>query len=51
MAGWEEDLSKCTEYGHLPENARKYVEKIEELLDIPVTWIGVGADREQTLRK
>lgn len=47
MPGWEEDLSSCKEFAELPENARKYCEKIEEILDIPVVWIGVGPDREQ----
>ena len=35
MPGWEKDTSLCRTYEELPENARKYVEKIEELLDIP----------------
>ncbi|KAK3883587.1 hypothetical protein Pcinc_012090 [Petrolisthes cinctipes] len=45
MPGWKQDTSQCRTYGDLPENARNYVEKIEELLNVPVKWIGVGKSR------
>lgn len=45
MPGWQEDTSQCRTYQELPVNARNYVEKIEELVNVPVKWIGVGKSR------
>lgn len=50
VAGWSEDISKCTKWEDLPENAQKYVLRIQELLDIPVSWVGVGPDRCSMLK-
>jgi len=49
--GWSEDISKARKYADLPLNARKYVEAIEQLLEVPVTWIGVGPGREAIVEK
>ncbi len=46
MPGWKEDISAARTISELPENARKYVEKIEELLGCPVEFVGVGQSRE-----
>jgi len=46
LDGWKDDLSKIREYEKLPENARKYVELIEKLLGVNITWIGVGPARD-----
>lgn len=35
MPGWQEDTSQCRTFEELPVNARSYVEKIEELIDVP----------------
>ena len=43
--GWE-NISGCKTFEELPENARKYVEFIEEYIGIPATFIGTGAGRE-----
>ncbi|MBI4231960.1 adenylosuccinate synthase [Candidatus Peregrinibacteria bacterium] len=45
LPGWQEDLSKIRNYSDLPENARKYIETIEELIDCKATSIGVGVNR------
>lgn len=45
LEGWSEDISKCTSFAQLPVNAKKYVLRIQELLNIPVSWVGVGPDR------
>merc|ERR1712060_919936 len=50
MVGWSEDISSCTCWEHLPANAKKYCMRIQELLDIPVSWVGVGPDRQSMLR-
>ncbi|KAK8724593.1 hypothetical protein OTU49_011165, partial [Cherax quadricarinatus] len=45
MPGWMQDTAQCRTYEELPQNARSYVEKIEELISVPVKWIGVGKSR------
>lgn len=49
LDGWKEDITGCTSYEELPVNARKYVERIEGLLGIPVKIISVGPKRQQTI--
>jgi adenylosuccinate synthase len=46
MPGWNDDISEVRNYEDLPENARNYVEKVEELIACPITSIGVGVDRQ-----
>ena len=43
------DLSKCKTYDELPINAKKFLERIEELTNTPIKYIGVGADRENII--
>ena len=43
------DISKCRKFEDLPINARKYINRIEELTDTPVKFIGVGAGREEII--
>ncbi len=47
--GWKEDISKCTTFEQLPVNAQQYVRRIEELLRVPIKYIGVGAGREDMI--
>ncbi|PWL73767.1 adenylosuccinate synthase [Candidatus Gastranaerophilales bacterium] len=47
--GWKSDISGIREYEKLPENCRKYLERLEELLGVPVSIVSVGPDREQTI--
>jgi adenylosuccinate synthase len=49
LPGWDEDISGVREYGALPANARRYVERIVELTGVPVALIGVGTGRHQTI--
>jgi len=49
MPGWQEDISETREIGQLPQQARAYVEAIEELAGIPISIISVGAGREETI--
>lgn len=51
LPGWREDISKVRSFGELPTNAKKYIERIEQELGIPVTLLGVGPDRSATLKK
>ena len=45
MPGWKTDISKCRNFEDLPVKAQSYVLKIEELLGVPIWWIGVGQAR------
>jgi adenylosuccinate synthase len=46
MPGWKTDISKCRTFKELPSEAQHYVNRIEELVGCPVSFIGVGAGRE-----
>ena len=49
MPGWKTDLSDIRKYEDLPENAKKYISKVEDLIGAPIGIISVGPDREQTI--
>ena len=49
MPGWKTSLSQIKKYEDLPENAKKYIAKIEDLIGAPIGIISVGPDREQTI--
>ena len=50
-AGWGVDITGIKEYDKLPENAKKYLARLEELLECPISIISVGPDREQTIMR
>jgi len=47
--GWMSKTSDIKIYKDLPENAKKYIKRIESLLDVPVSIVSVGPDRNQTI--
>ena len=49
LPGWKIDISKIRKYEDLPTNAKKYIERIEDLIGCPVGIVSVGPDREQTI--
>jgi len=49
LPGWSERLTDLRSLDALPENARRYVERIEQLVNVPVKMISVGAGREETI--
>lgn len=49
LDGWKEDISDIKEYDKLPEAAKEYVRKIEEVTGVKVGIISVGADRKKTI--
>ena len=49
MPGWLQDISSCRTWEEIPENAKKFVKRMSELIGCPVTTVGVGPDREQTI--
>jgi len=51
VKGWNEDISKARSFGELPAQAKEYVKMIEDAAGVPVKWIGVGPEREATIRR
>jgi adenylosuccinate synthase len=49
LSGWQQDVSAARRLSDLPVNARRYVDRLGELLGLPVSIISVGPDREQTI--
>ena len=50
LDGWKEDITNVTSFDELPENAKKYIRKIEELTKAEVALFSVGPDRKQTIK-
>ena len=51
LPGWQADTNTVRSYNDLPLYAKSYIEHISSLTGIPVTFVGVGPDREQILEK
>jgi adenylosuccinate synthase len=49
LPGWQRPIGDCGSWEALPENARRYIERIGELAGAPIGLVGVGADRDQTI--
>ena len=49
LPGWRESTVGVTAYEALPENARRYLERLEALVSVPIDMISTGPDREQTI--
>lgn len=49
MPGWSDDITKAAGYEELPEAARNYIARIEELSGVKVGIVSVGPDRAQTI--
>ncbi len=50
LPGWSEDISGARTFDELPANARRYVRALEELSGAPVSAIGVGPGRDETIQ-
>jgi adenylosuccinate synthase len=49
LPGWRQNVSAARRLADLPAGARRYVDRLAELLEVPVTIISVGPDRAQTI--
>jgi adenylosuccinate synthase len=49
LDGWWEDLADVRKFDDLPVNAQRYVERVEQLAGAPVSIVGVGPRRDQTI--
>src|SRR5215831_17578341 len=47
--GWWEDISKCRRAEELPDNARRYLERVEELAGARISTVGVGPGRDENV--
>ena len=47
--GWEEDITSIKNFEELPENAKTYINAIENFIEIPITFISVGPERKQNI--
>lgn len=47
--GWQEDLAAVRSFDALPETAKKYIKRIEELTNTKVSFVGVGMKREEMI--
>ncbi|KAL4430209.1 hypothetical protein ABPG74_014768 [Tetrahymena malaccensis] len=51
VKGWNQDISKIRSYDKLPQKAKDYLSTIEDLLGVPVSWVGTGPEREAMVLK
>jgi adenylosuccinate synthase len=51
LPGWWEDISACRTFDDLPRNARDYVLALEGMIGAPISAIGVGPGRDQTIER
>jgi adenylosuccinate synthase len=49
MPGWKESTIGVTSYQALPQAARAYLERLQELAGVPIDIISTGPDRDQTI--
>ncbi len=49
LEGWSEDITGARSFGELPKPAQDYVRTLEEMAGAPISAIGVGPGRDQTL--
>lgn len=48
--GWGEEIAEVRSYDKLPENAKKYLKRVEELTGTRISIVSVGAKRDQTMK-
>lgn len=49
LPGWQQSTESVRNFDDLPKNAQDYVRYIENYLDVPVKWVGVGKGRESII--
>ena len=49
MPGWKCDTTKCRKLEELPANARKYLDRMAELVGVKIGMISIGAKRDQSI--
>jgi adenylosuccinate synthase len=49
MPGWKESTVGMTKYEQLPITARRYLERVQDVVGVPIDIISTGPDRDQTM--
>jgi len=49
LPGWRESTIGITEYAQLPLNAQRYLERVREVVGVPIDIVSTGPDRDQTI--
>jgi adenylosuccinate synthase len=49
MPGWKSSTVGLTRYEELPENARAYLDRLQDVVDVPIEIISTGPDRAETI--
>ena len=49
LPAWDEDITQVKTWDALPENAKKFLNRVSELVGVPLVTVSVGPDREQTI--
>ncbi len=49
LPGWAEEITEARSLDDLPDNARRYLDRVSELLERPITCVSVGPERSQTI--
>ena len=49
LPGWGSDIDRRAHVDDLPTEARDYVRFVEDAVGVPISFVGVGPDRAQTV--
>jgi adenylosuccinate synthase len=49
LPGWDEDISTARSLEDLPKNARRYIEAVEAMTSVPISVVGVGPGRDESI--
>ena len=49
LPGWAQEIQDVTDRGDLPVEAQRYLDRIEEILELPIDLVSVGPERTQTM--
>ena len=49
LKGWQKSTQKCKSFSELPLNAKKYIKRIEKLIECPVSLISTSPERNDTI--
>jgi adenylosuccinate synthase len=49
LPGWDDDITAARSLDDLPKNARRYIEAIESMTSVPMSVIGVGPGRDESI--
>jgi adenylosuccinate synthase len=49
LPGWPEDISEIKDFDDLPQNVKKYLKRVEELVETPISIVSVSPERDATM--